>query len=358
MAYLKLLRIGRGKVLLSIFARINKYDARADKRRSGYEGFSLDFAALWDGLFWPLIRLIFFISIGLMIGNLIEALNWTRAMAKVASPLVRFGRLSDISGASFSMAFFSGVSANTMLAEAHEQGKLTDRELVISNLFNSLPTYFLHLPTLFFIIVPFIKAAAFVYVGLTVTSAFLRTGFILVVGRIFLPRREEECVVCLLEDNKGAGFRGAIGKTLTRFRKRLPKIVYITVPIYTLFFLLGRMGFFKWLQEAMAGNISFLSWLNPEALSIVVFHVAAEFTAGIAAAGALLEGGTLTVREVVLALLLGNILSSPMRAVRHQFPYYAGIFRPKAAMKLIVFNQALRIGSLILVGTAYFIITM
>jgi hypothetical protein len=113
---------------------------------------------LWQGLGWPLLRLIFFISFGLFIGNLIESLNWTHGVARLASPLVRRGNLSDIAGASFSMAFFSAVSANTMLSEAYDQHKIGKQELIFANLFNSLPTYFLHLPTLFFIAVPLIKS--------------------------------------------------------------------------------------------------------------------------------------------------------------------------------------------------------
>jgi len=103
----------------------------------------------------------------------------------------------------------------------------------------------------------------------------------------------------------------------------------------------------------MAEHISFLSWLPPQAMGIVVFHMAAETTAGYAAAGALVQTGGLTVKELVLALLVGNILSSPVRAVRHQFPYYAGIFKPALALNLIVSNQALRAASITLVLAAY-----
>ena len=143
---------------------------------------------LWKGLGWPLLRLVFFVSLGLMIGNLIESLNWTHRVAMIASPLVRRAHLSDITGASFSMAFFSGVTANTMLSEAYEQGKISRQELIFANLFNSLPTYFLHLPTLFFITAPLIKGAAFIYVGLTLLAAFLRTVFVLLLSRILLRR--------------------------------------------------------------------------------------------------------------------------------------------------------------------------
>jgi len=76
--------------------------------------------------------------------------------------------------------------------------------------------------------------------------------------------------------------------------------------------------------------------------------------AGLATAGALLDAGTLPVRDVVMALLVGNILSTPMRAFRHQFPYYAGIFSPSLAGRLIVYNQLLRVGSLVLVGAVYY----
>jgi hypothetical protein len=43
-----------------------------------------------------------------------------------------------------------------------------------------------------------------------------------------------------------------------------------------------------------------------------------------------------------------------MRAVRHQFPYYAGIFKPALAMRLIVHNQSFRAASLLVVGVGYY----
>jgi hypothetical protein len=109
------------------------------------------------------------------------------------------------------------------------------------------------------------------------------------------------------------------------------------------------------MERFIADHVGVLSFLPPEAVGIVVFHVAAEFTAGLAAAGALMEGHELLPREVVLALFVGNILSTPMRAFRHQFPYYAGIFKPRMAGKLIVFNQTLRALSIALVATGYYL---
>ncbi len=310
-------------------------------------------AVLWDGLAVPLSRLLVSVSLGLFVGTLIEALQWTRAVAKVAQPLVRLGRLKDVAGASFSLAFFSGAAANTMLAEAYEKGEITRREVMLSNLFNSLPTYFLHLPTLFFIAAPFIGQAAVLYVGLTIGAALLRTLGIVLLGRLTLPPLAEGCVVCLLAEDQKWNWRAALDKAWKRFKRRLPRIVFYTVPIYVAFFFLKRWGAFDALELAMAEHVGFLSWLPPQAMSIVVFHMAAETTAGYAAAGALVQTGGLTVKELVLALLVGNILSSPVRAIRHQFPYYAGIFKPALALNLIISNQTLRAVSIALVTLAY-----
>ena len=46
------------------------------------------FLLLWHELGWPLIRLLLFISIGLIAAGFIEALNWTRKMSVAAAPMI------------------------------------------------------------------------------------------------------------------------------------------------------------------------------------------------------------------------------------------------------------------------------
>ena len=319
----------------------------------------MSFDILWSGLFWPLSRLLLFISLGLLVGNIVEGLRWTRAMGRVATPLIRAGRLKDISGASFALAFFSGVAANSMLSEAYEKGEINDRELIISNLFNSLPTYFLHMPTVFFIAAPFIGKVAFTYVGLTLIAAFIRTGAIVLWGRFSLPA-EGSCgdVSGRLKDQEVKSFREVLDKAFKRLKRRLPKVFYLTIPIYTVFFLLRHYGIFTAFETYLSEHLTFLAWLDPQVFGIIAFSLAAEFTAGLAAAGSLLGSGAIDPRGIVLALIIGNLLSTPVRALRHQLPYYAGIFRGKMALKLIAYNQGLRAVSLVLVGTVYFLLTM
>lgn len=292
----------------------------------------LSWSVLWNGLFWPLLRLTFFISVALLVGILIESLRWTRYVAAIAAPLARRARLKDVSAASFTMSFFSGFTANTMLSEAYARKEISDRELVLSNLFNSLPAYFLHLPTILIVSSQFVGGAGYIYVGLSALAALLRTAVIVVSGRFLLPPIPEGSVPRELNGpEKGLGENSVFEKTWSRFRKRLPKILYITFPVYTLFFLLKQAGFFSWIESALGGAIPLFAFLPPEAFGIVAFHMAAEFNAALAAAGAMMADASLTRTQVVLALMLGNVLSSPMRAFRHQFPYYAGIFRPRVS---------------------------
>jgi len=313
---------------------------------------------LWLHLGWPLLRLLLFLAIGLLAALFIESLNWTRKMAIVAQPLTRFGHLSPLTGASFSLCFFSGIAANTMLAEGYDKKQLSRKELVLANLFNSLPANFLHLPTTFFIAVPIIKGAAFIYIGLTISAAIVRTLCIALLGRLLLPAANTEVVQTELPADPSHPFRSALQNTMKRFKRRIRKIIIYTVPIYIFFYYLAEAGFFTAAERFMAQHLSWLAWLSPQALSILTFQMAAEFTAGLAAAGSLLANGSMNIREIVLVLLIGNILSSPIRAIRHQYPYYAGIFKPVIAAELILFSQGFRAISIAFVTILYYIITM
>lgn len=308
--------------------------------------------SFWTGVGWPLCRLLLSVALGLLAANFIETLNWTHRLARVARPLIRRAHLPDTVAVSFSMAFFSGVAANTMLSEAYAAGRINRRELVLANLCASMPTYFLHLPTLFFIALPLLKSVAFTYVGLTLAAAMVRTWIILVLGRLLLPGQQSDAPEeGNLPDTVTA--REAMAKAWARFQRRFRKIVLSLVPIYCLMFVLNRGGAFHWLEGVMATHLAGISWLRPESIGIIVFHLAAELAAGLAAAGALIDAGSLPERDVILALLAGNVLSTPMRAIRHQFPYYAGIFPPRLAVELLACGQLFRAASLILVGIVY-----
>ena len=316
----------------------------------------LQLPVLVQKLFWPLLRLMGFICVGLAVGQVIEATGWTRTIAAVGMPAFRFARLGSRCSAAFTTAFFSGVAANAMLLEFYQQEKITRPQLFLANFINQLPGFFLHLPTTFFIVVPLTRSAGLLYFLLTFAAALLRTMVFLLYGHFRLPAPQET------ESRPPAGAESPDGKikkaerVFSGIKARLParmaNIAIYVVPIYITVFILNRAGMFTLLRSWLAQYVT-TSFIPVEALSVVVLSFAAEFTSGFAAAGAMLDAGVLTVKQTVVALLIGNITAFPIRALRHQLPHYMGIFSPKMGAQLLILGQIFRVLSVMLVGGLY-----
>ncbi|MDR2160838.1 MAG: hypothetical protein LBO77_01685 [Desulfovibrio sp.] len=306
---------------------------------------------LADMLLLPLARLILAMSLGLLLACMLDALRWTSLVAGLVRPLARLGRLGEAAGASFALAFFSPSAANALLAEAHARGAISRREVILANIFNSSPSYLVHLPSVFSLLFAFLGFQALTYVGLTFLAASLRTLGTLAAARLLLPPVEGAAAPARAgPEREKEPFAGI----LRRFRKRLFRLLTCTVPLYCAVFAMQQAGWFKAAQAFMAENSSFLAFLDPAALGIAALGLSGEMNLALSAAAPLLESGFLSHQEVILALLAGNILSSPMRAFRHQFPAYAGYFRPRLAALLVGISQACRMASLTLAAALYY----
>ncbi|MDM8548790.1 nucleoside recognition protein [Desulfobacterales bacterium HSG2] len=304
-------------------------------------------------LFFPLLRLMFFITLGLTAGQVIEASGWTRSISVVARPFFRFGNLGEHCSAAFTIAFVSGVTANAMLLDFYKEKKITEKQLFLTNFVNQFPAYFLHLPTTLFIVLPLTGTAGLLYYILTFLATVLRTFLFLVYGR-FSVKTAETVAEAEKEDQKRKK-----GDILKSIREKLPaRIINISVyvlPIYIAVFVVNELGFFKLANDFISRKVA-LSIIPIESLSVVILSFAAEFTSGFAAAGAMLDAGLITVKQTVLALLIGNILAFPIRALRHQLPRYMGIFSPKMGAQILLLGQLFRVLSLIIVGIIFFVI--
>ena len=154
---------------------------------------------------------------------------------------------------------------------------------------------------------------------------------------------------------KATGIWGGIRR---RLPGRLTTIALYVIPIYIAVFMLNATGFFETIQTRLTRFTS-ITFIPLESLSFVVISFAAEFTYGFAAAaaGALMHAGVLTTKQTVLALLIGNIIAFPIRALRHQLPHYMGIYEPKTGLQLLLLGQGARVVSLIFIGFVYFVVS-
>ncbi len=290
-------------------------------------------------------------------GQALASLGWAERMAVLARPLMRLGRLGDTSGAAFTAALFSQLMANTMLVTFQNEGRISSRELRLSYLVNTgLPVFFLHLPTTVSIIVPLVGLAGVGYLGLVFLAACLRTLLVLLYART-VPLPVEQVTengtatdAPLPGPRRGARDpRGISLEIWRKFRRRFLRVALYTAPIYVLIFLAHERGVFDWLRDSLTGSVN-MGFLPVEAAGVIVFSLAAEFTSGVAAAGALLHAGALSPLQVVLALTLGNLVATPVRALRHQLPSHMGLFSPRLGLELLLTSQSLRVASLLVVA--------
>ncbi len=319
---------------------------------------TLTLSVLGRRLALPLSRLVIFICIGLAAGQAIEVLGWTREVAVLARPFFRFARMGHHCSAVFTTAFLSGAAANAMLLDFYEEKKISKLQLFLSNYLNQFPAFFLHLPTTMFIVLPLTGTAGALYFLLTFLATLLRTFLFLLFGHFYLGRKPIEPDRPGTSnpgrgEKKQAGLKDVVNRIKQRLPARIINILVWVLPIYTLVFMLHLNGAFDALNRSLSSHIS-TQIIPVESLSIVILSFAAEFTSGFAAAGALMDAGVLTVKQTVLALLLGNILAFPIRALRHQIPRYMGIFSPKMGLQLLLSGQFFRIISLILTGLIYY----
>jgi hypothetical protein len=205
-------------------------------------------------------------------------------------------------------------------------------------------------------VIPLAGLAGVLYFLITFLAVLFRTLLFLLYGHFFLPSPGAENareVVDTTAKHKRHGLNGIWDRIKHRLPQRLMRIAIYVVPIYTLVFVLNTLGSFKLLREAMA-NYVVTAFMPMESLSVIILSFAAEFTSGFAAAGALLDAGVLTIKQTVIALLIGNILAFPVRALRHQLPRYIGIFSPKMGTQILLMGQGFRVVSLIFAGFVYY----
>ncbi|CAN2042336.1 Nucleoside recognition protein [Candidatus Magnetomoraceae bacterium gMMP-15] len=318
---------------------------------------NITFSQVISKLLWPILRLLFFISIGLAVGQIIEAAGWTKFLAWMARPIFKFSNLGEHCSAAFMTAFFSGTAANAMLINFYKEGKIQRKQVYLTNLVNQLPAYFLHVPTTFFIVLPLTGVAGILYFLITFTATILRTILFLLYGH-FTPAKHKDDYKDIHETSNVSDSQKSIKGIVKKLRKVLPNrmagICVYVIPIYIAVFILNGMGMFEAVRNWLAGYVV-TTFIPMESLSVIILSLAAEFTSGFAAAGALLDAGVLTTKQTVIALLIGNIIAFPMRALRHQLPRYIGIFAPKMGIQLLLIGQSFRIFSLIIVGVMFFL---
>ncbi len=280
-------------------------------------------------------------AVGVIGAEFIVALGWIDRIAWIACPLTSAGNLKNECGASFLTAFLSPAAANSMLVRYHESGVISRRELLIAAIVNTFPGIMMHWKTMLPVALPLIGVFALIYYALLVLVGLIKTMLALLIGRLFLDAADP--IVSEAHTSKvvpKSGFWDNLVVSVKRSQKTILHIIYATVPITFVMFLLINAGFFNHLNKGLGFLTAYIP-LCPEALSIVVTRIVSNIGA-FTIAGNLLYAGNVTGRDVVLSLLIGNVLASGVN-IRYLIPYYFGIFGPRLGIQVLSISMGMRI---------------
>lgn len=266
--------------------------------------------------------------------ELLAQLGVMKKLEAVGRPLTRISRLPPISTVTFITAIGSLIAANTMLAAYRNDGGLSDRELVLTSLLNSIPLYIrevftYQIPVVFPLLGPWIGT---IYLMTFWLAGLMKLAFVIIVGRIFLDREANS------ETHKMTGFSASAPKNtgesapfkhilLRSFHAQRGIFFRISLLYASINFIVlvcVDMGFFKWI-DAMIGPMTERFGLPPVVAGPIGVYVISPL-AGLTSLSSLLHSHSLSEYQVILAMLIGGFLMIPVIHLRSTVPRYISFF--------------------------------
>jgi len=308
--------------------------------------------------FWPgkavlLTELAIIIVVGILIGQVLEVAGWISMLSVLAWPLIRLGRLPKAAGPAFIMAFQSGAVANSMLVSYRDEGALNNRHLYTSVLVVSCISLFAHLPS-------FIVPLGFAF-GWTATGALFGVRFAAIALEIVLVLMVSSWLSRRWQEDQ-AGFGAPALKTEAggdnlkrpalndpdfwrrvwkRSRRTIRRLLLYVVPTFAVMAVLEQLQVFDSLGAWLPGLFG-SAFLPPEAVAIIPAQAVSLYNGAIAAAN-FIDAGNLTIKQAVTVILLGSVITAPIRTLRHALPTYLATLGARPGTVMAFSAQALRV---------------
>ncbi len=319
----------------------------------------------WPRKGWLLGELTLFIAVGVVLAQVLEVAGVVKYLAVIAWPLVKLGKLEKEAAPAFLMAFQSGAVANSMLVSSRSDGSIDGRQLYTSVLVVSCLSLFAHLPTY---VVPIgsvlgVQATVALF-AVRFVAIFLEILVVLAVSRfVILPSlrhraasASDASLAVTAEQlaaaqasrikaearlERAGGFWPTVWK---RSRRTLLRLVICLIPTYAILATLEYNGFFRWLTGAAPGLFK-LSFLPAESAAIIPAQAMSLYNGAIVAAS-FLDSGEITVQQAVLTILVGSMVTAPVRTLKHALPTYLAVLGPRAGLIMAIGAQVLRMAFL------------
>lgn len=255
---------------------------------------------------------------------------------KLGKPFIRLMNLANLPEG-LSIPTFAELldsrSALAIVSSLRKEFHLND-SLIIAYRLVTMPLSLL--PFIIRYYLPVVPVALGLYAGLFYIALVMLGALIgSVIGIAYGKLRLKRLSLCLTIPHriniptKAEAVRRALMTATSTLIYVMKRYVIVLAVIATLL----MIGFFDWLNVVI-GRLTFSLGFSPQFALILSIHSVAPLT-GIFTAGEILRAGLVSVRELLIALLLGRLIFSITSDYpRHAFPFYASLFPSKLAAKL------------------------
>jgi hypothetical protein len=291
----------------------------------------LFFHSLGQAFFFTLKQLPYMVA-GLFVAEMLVARQWLEKLGWATKALMRYAHLNEGCGIPFLIAFVSPMAANSMLLGFSKNDRINARQLFFALLVNSFPNALMHwrwwLPAIYSVM----GAVGLLYFALVLAGEGLRMLFFLTFSRLALPKPGNTAPMDRPAQKKPwKEVLGISGKNTWKMTLRILKLFF---PVTLIMFVLGDLGFFKYLAGALEGTARLLP-IPVEGLPVIAAQFGNSLVA-FALAGNLLNQQVISAKEVMITLFAGRIFASLIVAIRMQLPALVGIFGRQAGLRIVV----------------------
>ncbi len=288
------------------------------------------------------------IAIGILVTNYAVNIGLMRKFDRLVLPISKRANISGVSALSVVTSMFSATAAYSMLSEELTAKRVSEREVIATTLIGSFPGILSHLFTYFLpVVIPILGfTTGMIYICLRGLVALIKTCFGFVLARIwlggdaFLPDGSSAHHQAYKPDNGSvSGNRSSAWnksvKTTYRMLRRIVPVMFVTLFLVAL---LMERGVFQAVSGIIEPVTNILG-LESEVALVSATEILNTYS-GLVLAGSFFDASVLSTKGVLIALMLGNVISFSARFAKHSLPLHVSLFGPKLGSKIVAINGA------------------
>ena len=288
------------------------------------------------------------IAIGILATNYAVNIGLMRKFDRLVFPISRRASISAVSALSVVTSMFSATAAYSMLSEELTAKRVSEKEVVATTLISSFPGILSHLFTYFLpVVIPILGfTTGMIYICLRGLVALVKTCLGFVLARMWLGgnairqdgssahHQAHKPDNDSASDNSSSAWNKSV-KTTYRMLKRIVPVMFVTLFLVAL---LMERGVFQELS-GIIDPVTDILGLETEVALVSATEILNTYS-GLILAGSFFDTGALSTKGVLIALMLGNVISFSTRFAKHSLPLHVSLFGPKLGSKIVLINGA------------------